>query len=100
MFANGDAARRDMRVRRIERCPTADAAIKERCALNKVAESSPCKWMARFRKEDPDSFPYRSGEASSSRKVTRRGIADAMDIVVALVGGVAANLFFVLDVSE
>ena len=27
--------------------------VKERCALNKVAESSLNKWMARFREEEP-----------------------------------------------
>lgn len=31
--------------------------VKERYALNKVAESSLRKWMACFREEDPDRFP-------------------------------------------
>lgn len=30
---------------------------KEQCALNKVAESSLYKWMARFREENPERFP-------------------------------------------
>ena len=51
--ANGDAARRDMWAGRIERCLTADMTVKERYALNKVAESSLCKWMTRFREEEP-----------------------------------------------
>ena len=46
---------------------------KEWCALNKVAESSLCKWMARFREEDPGRFPRRSSEVSSWMRVTRRG---------------------------
>ena len=43
MSVNGDAARRDMRAGRIERCLAADMTVKEWCALNKVAESSLCK---------------------------------------------------------
>ena len=57
LSADGDAARRDMRAGRIERCLAADMTVKERYALNKVAESSLCKWMACFREEDPDRFP-------------------------------------------
>ena len=53
MSANGDAARCDMRAGRIERCLSADMTVKERCALNKVAEYSLNKWMARFREEEP-----------------------------------------------
>ena len=45
-----------MRDGRIERCLAADMTVKERYALNKVAESSLCKRMARFREEDPDRF--------------------------------------------
>lgn len=52
--ANGDAARRDMWAGRIERCLAADMTVKEWYALNKVAESSLCKWMTRFREEDSD----------------------------------------------
>ena len=55
--ANGDAARCDMRAGRIERCLAADMTVKERYALNKVAESSLYKWIARFREEDPGRFP-------------------------------------------
>lgn len=73
MSANGDAARRDMWAGRIERCLAADMTVKEWCALNKVAESSLCKWMARFREEDPGRFPRRSSEVSSWMRVTRRG---------------------------
>lgn len=57
MSANGDAARRDMWAGCIERCLAADMAVKERYTLNKVVGFSLCKWMARFRKEDPDRFP-------------------------------------------
>ncbi len=57
MSANGDAARCDMRAGRIERCLAADMTDKERYALNKVAESSLCKRMVRFREEDSDRFP-------------------------------------------
>lgn len=57
MSANGDVARRDMWAGRIERCLAADMTVKERYALNKVAESSLCKWMACFREEGPDRFP-------------------------------------------
>lgn len=57
MSVNGDAARRDMWAGRIERCLAADMTVKEWCALNKVAESSLYKWMARFREEDPGRFP-------------------------------------------
>ena len=53
MSANGDAARRDMWAERIERCLAADMTVKEWYALNKVAESSLCKWMTRFREEEP-----------------------------------------------
>ncbi|RDB56536.1 IS66 family insertion sequence element accessory protein TnpA [Slackia isoflavoniconvertens] len=53
MSANGDAARRDMWAGRIERCLAADMTVKEWCALNKVAESGLCKWMTRFREEEP-----------------------------------------------
>lgn len=49
MPANGGAARRGMWAGRIERCLAADMAIKEWYALNKVVESSLCKWAARFR---------------------------------------------------
>lgn len=63
--------------------------VKEWCALNRVAESSLYKWIARFREEDPDRFPRRSSEVSSWMKVTRRGIADAVAIVAAPGGGVA-----------
>ena len=55
--------------------------VKEWCALNRVAESSLYKWIARFREEDPDRFLRRSSEVSSWMKVTRRGIADAVAIV-------------------
>ena len=44
MPVNGDAARRDMRAGRIERCLAADMTVKEWRALNKVAESSLYKW--------------------------------------------------------
>ena len=37
----------------VGRCLAADMTVKERCALNKVAESSLNKWMARFREEEP-----------------------------------------------
>ena len=57
MSANGDAARCDMRAGRIERCLAADMTVKERYALNKVAESSLCERMVRFREEDSDRFP-------------------------------------------
>lgn len=56
MSANGDAARRDMRAGRMERCLAAGMTAKERYALNKVAESSLCKWMARFREGSPGRF--------------------------------------------
>lgn len=52
-----DAQRRDMWAGCIERCLAADMTVKEWCALNKVAESSLYKWMARFREEDPGRFP-------------------------------------------
>ena len=73
MSANGDAARRDMRAGRIERCLVADMTVKERYALNRVVGLSLHKWMARFREEDPDRFPRRSSEASSWMRVARRG---------------------------
>ena len=73
MSANGDAARCDMRAGRIERCLAADMTVKERCALNKVAESSLCKRMVRFREEEPRPFPRRSSEASSWMRVARHG---------------------------
>ena len=38
---------------RIGRCLAADMTVKEWCALNKVAESGLCKWMTRFREEEP-----------------------------------------------
>lgn len=75
MSANGDAARRDMRAGRIERCLAADMTVKERYALNKVAESGLCKRMVRFREEEPRPFPRRSSEVSSWMKITRRGPA-------------------------
>ena len=37
----------------VGRCLAVDMTVKERCALNKVAESSLNKWMARFREEEP-----------------------------------------------
>lgn len=52
-----------MRLSRIERCLAADMTVKEWCSLNKVAESSLYKWMARFHEEDPERFPRRSSEA-------------------------------------
>lgn len=61
---NGNAARRDTWAGRIERCLASAMTVKEWCALNKVAESSSYKWMARFRKKDPERFPRRSSEAS------------------------------------
>uniref|UniRef100_UPI003AF00CE7 IS66 family insertion sequence element accessory protein TnpA n=1 Tax=Adlercreutzia sp. TaxID=1872387 RepID=UPI003AF00CE7 len=91
MSVNGDAARRDMWAGRIERCLAADMTVKGWCTLNKVAESSLYKWMARFREEDPNRFPRRSSEASSWMKVARRGIADAVAIVAAPGGGVAVS---------
>lgn len=98
MSANGDAARRDMWAGHIERCLAADMTVKERYALNKVAEFSLCKWMACFREEDLDRFPCRLSESSSWMKVTRRGIADAMAIITALGG--AANPFSAPDAGE
>lgn len=38
---------------RIGRCLAADMIVKEWHAFNKVAESSLCKWTARFREEEP-----------------------------------------------
>ena len=78
-----DSDRRDMWAGRIERCLAADMTIKEWCTLNKVAESSLYKWMARFREEDPDRFPRRSSEASNWIKMTRCGMSDAVAIVPA-----------------
>ena len=78
-----DSERRDMWAGRIERCLADDMTVKEWCALNKVAESSLYKWMARLREEDPDRFPRRSSEASNWMKVTRGGMSDAVAIVPA-----------------
>ena len=78
-----DSDRRDMWAGRIERCLAADMTIKEWCTLNKVAESSLYKWMARFREEDPDRFPRRSSEASNWIKMTRCGMSGAVAIVPA-----------------
>ena len=73
MSANGDAARRDMWAGRIERCLTADMTVKEWYALNKVAESSLCKWMTRFREEEPRPlFPQVEGHASRPRAAALR----------------------------
>ena len=48
----------DMRAERIGRCLAADTTVKERCALNRVVESSMRKWMARFpRGGPPAAFP-------------------------------------------
>lgn len=55
-----DSERRDMWAGRIERCLAADTTVKEWCSLNKVAESSLCKWIARFREEDLDHFRIRA----------------------------------------
>ena len=73
------------------RCLAADMTVKEWCRLNKVAESSLYKWMARFREEDPERFPRRSSEASSWIKVTREGTADAKAIVPAASAAVPAE---------
>lgn len=73
MSANGDAARRDMWAGRIERCLAADMTVKEWYALNKVAESSLCKWMARSVRRNPGRFSRRLSEVSSWMRVTRRG---------------------------
>lgn len=51
----------------------ADMTVKEWYALNKVAESSLCKRMVRFREEDPGRFSRRLSEVSSWMRVTRRG---------------------------
>lgn len=96
MSVNGDAVRRDMWAGH-RTLLGADTTVKERCALNKVAESSLCKWMARFREGDSGRFPCRSSEASSRIKATRRGIADAVAIVAASGGGVAVNPFTTSD---
>lgn len=95
-----DAQRRDMWAGRVERCLAADMTVKEWCALNKVAESSLYKWIARFREEDPDRFPRRLSEASSWMKVTRRGVAvsdpprpqDGSERAQGLAGAVNLNL--------
>ena len=92
MSVNGDAARRDMWAGRIERCLAADMTVKEWCALNKVAESSLYKWMARFREEDPDRFPRRSSEASSWMKVTLAIPAGAAEADIAAAMRAAASL--------
>lgn len=76
-----DAHRRDMWAGRIERCLDSRTTIREWCELNKVSKSSLCKWMARFREEEPGRFPRRSSEASNWMKVTAGGIADAKAIV-------------------
>ena len=78
-----DSDRRDMWAGRIELCLAADMTVKEWRSLNKVAESSLYKWMARFREEDPDRFPRRSSEASNWIKVTCGGMSDAVAIVPA-----------------
>ena len=80
MSVNGDAARRDMRAGRIERCLPADMTVKERCALNKVVGFRLCKWMTRFHEEDPRPlFPQvergielDEGHASRPRAAARR----------------------------
>ena len=69
----------------------ADMTVKGWCSLNKVAESSLCKRMARLCEGDPYCFPCRSSEAPSWMKVTRRGISDAMAIVEALGDGIAVK---------
>lgn len=51
MSVSGAAARRDVWVRRIERCPAAGIAIGERCSLNKVNKSSLYKRFVVFRDE-------------------------------------------------
>ena len=86
-----DAQRRDMWAGRVERCLAADMTVKEWCGLNKVSESSLYKWMARFRKEEPDRFPRRSSEASSWIKLTREGMAEARAIVPAAGAAEAAG---------
>lgn len=75
MSANGDAARCDMRAGRIERCLAADMTVKERYAFNKVAESSLCKRMVRFREEDSDRFPAGRARCRAGRgsRVTAPG---------------------------
>lgn len=83
-----DAQRRDMWAGRIERCLSADTTIKERCRLNKVSESNLCRWMARFREEEPGRFPRRSSKASNWIKVTAGGIADAKAIVPVAAGSI------------
>lgn len=89
MSVNGDAARRDMWAGRIERCLAADMTVKEWYALNKVAESSLCKWMTRFREEEPRLlFPQ-----------VERGV-ELDDHVVAAPGGGAASPFSAPDTVE
>ena len=47
---------RAMRREQVERCLAADMSIKEWCELNKVSESTMYRWMAVFRREEPDLF--------------------------------------------
>ena len=81
-----DAQRRGMWTGRTERCLSADTTIKEWCRLNKISESGLCRWMARFREEEPGRFPRRSSKASNWIKVTSAGIADAKAIVPVAAG--------------
>lgn len=65
--------------------------VKEWRALNKVAESSLYKWMARLREEDPDRFPRRSSEASNWMKVTRGGMSDDTVAIVPAAGAAGVD---------
>ena len=57
MSANGDAARRDMWAGRIERCLAADMTVKERYALNKVAEPACANGWPASARRNPAAFP-------------------------------------------
>ena len=83
MSVSGDAAKRDVRAGRIERCLASGMSIGERCLLSKVSKSSLCKRLAAFCDEDPGRFAGKNSETSGWVKVACDGIAAAKAIVPA-----------------
>ena len=84
MSANGDAARRDMRAGRIERCLASGMAIGEWCSLNKVSKSSLYRRLAVFRDERLGRFAGKNSEAFGWVAAMRDGIAATKAVVPAV----------------
>ena len=65
--------RRSVRREQVERCLASGMTIKEWCSLNHMPESTFYRWLARFRREEPEAFG--GGGPSQWIELSREAIA-------------------------